>query len=135
MNNEIKARLPFGPENPWYQFVEAFKALPLKKGTFGPTKSIDAHSGLFKEGALISSTFSDTEEVGRVSFPAEDVKLLTEDLKTTLAGWGWILHRQGPDRFVFKKSIKLVDGISTMPMALTLILPVLGIEPNQDWEA
>lgn len=135
MNKEIKARLPFGPDDPWYEFVEAYKALPQKKGPFGPTKELKAHSGIFKDGVLISSSFTETEEVGRVSFPAQDAKLLPDQLKSTLAGWGWVLYRQGPDRSVFKKKLDLVDGISTMPMALILILPVLGVEPNQDWGA
>lgn len=135
MKNVIKARLPFGPDDPWYEFVEAYKALPQKKGSFGPTKELKAHSGIFEDGVLISSSFTETEEVGRVSFPSEDVKLLPDQLKSTLAGWGWILYRQGLDRSVFKKQIDLVDGISTMPMALILILPLLGVEPNQDWGA
>jgi hypothetical protein len=135
MKNVIKARLPFGPEDPWYEFVEAYKALPQKKGPFGPTKELKAHSGIFKDGVIISSSFTESDEVGRVSFASEDVKLLPNQLKSTLAGWGWILYRQGPDRSVFKKQIDLVDGISTMPMALILILPLLGVEPKQDWGA
>lgn len=133
MNNEPIARLPFDPKDPWYSFVQAYQALPTKSGLNGKVKMIEAHSSYLPAGVKISSTFSDTLEVGRVSIDVDDKKYLRPDLITALAGWEWELLIQGTTRLVFRKSLKLVDGESTMPSALTLILEKLGVEPNQDW--
>lgn len=133
MSDEIKARLPFGPEDPWYEFVKVYEALPFRATTAGKYKEIKVHSELIPAGLVISSTFSDSEETGRVSFAEEDRKLIGPGLQATLAKWGWQLLRQGTDRFVFRKSIDLDNGKSTLPAALPLILERLGVTPNQDW--
>ena len=127
------ARLPFGPSDPWYTFVQAYKALPVKPGPYGKTKSLKAHSTYLPGGVKISSTFTMTHEVGRMTFDLEDRKVIRDDLITALAGWGWEFLRLGNEAFVFRKAIDLVDGESTMPSAMTLILEKLGVEPNQDW--
>jgi hypothetical protein len=129
MNDEIKARLPFGPESPWYRFVASYKELPLTKGV----KQVKAHSSLLPNGVTISSTFTDSQEIGRVSFLKKDLIYLSPKVKNALGGWGWNLRLQGNDKYVFEKSLSLVDGASTMPMALTHILALLSVEPEQDW--
>jgi hypothetical protein len=133
MSDEIKARLPFGPGSPWYEFVQVYKALPLKSAPLGKYKEIAAHSKLIPAGITISSTITATEEVGRVSMPRVDADLISTDLRVALAAWGWEPLLQGTGRFVFRKTIKRENGASTMPMALPLILENLGVEPKQDW--
>jgi hypothetical protein len=127
------ARLPFGPGDPWYAFVQAYKVLPVKPGPYGKTKSLKAHSTYLPGGVKISSTFSDTQEVGRMTIDEGDRDHIRNDLITALAGWGWDFQRLGNEAFVFRKAIGLVAGESTMPSAMTLILEKLGVEPNQDW--
>jgi hypothetical protein len=127
------ATLPLEPSDPWYSFVQAYKVLPVKPGPYGKTKSLKAHSTYLPGGVKISSTFSTTYEVGRMTIDLEDRKLIRDDLITALAGWGWVFLRLGNEAFVFRKAIGLVEGESTMPSAMTLILEKLGVEPNQDW--
>lgn len=114
-------------------FTDSYDALPTRATKNGRLKSVEAHSSLLPNGLIISSTFSATEETGRVSLVAEDRKLIHPSLEVLLAEWGWQLLIQGTDRFVFKKTLDLVDGKSSMSRALPLILEKLGVEPNQDW--
>ena len=131
--DQPKARLPFGPDSDWYRFVTAYESLPLKPSKNGRIKSILAHSKYLPAGVLISSTFSITEEVGRVSIDIDDFNLVSPPLVTALRGWGWEVLRQGTTRIVFRKALQLEGGGSTMSHALSLILEKLGVEPNQDW--
>lgn len=80
MSNQIKARLPFGPEDPWYDFVKVYEALPLRANTAGKYKEIKVHSDQIRAGLLISSTFTDADEVGRISFPTVDADLIANEL-------------------------------------------------------
>lgn len=133
MSEKIKARLPFGPEDPWYEFVSVYKSLPLRETTLGKSKEIQGHSSLITQGVLITSTFSEGREVGRVSFPRVAAVLISAELREKLAGWGWEFLLQGASRSVFRKSLPLINGESTLPMALPLILEQLGVDPSQDW--
>lgn len=133
MDEEIKARLPFGPDNPWYEFVEVYINLPLKKTPHGEFKTVAARSNLIPAGLKISSTFTETDEVGRISFPLVDVDSVGKELLTVFEGWGWELLTQGNDRFVLRKALPLRDGETTMPMAFLTVLPKLGVSPKQDW--
>lgn len=133
MDEEIKARLPFGPENDWYEFVEVYKDLPLKKTAHGEFKEVTARSNLIQAGLNIRSTFTETTEVGRISFPLVDADTVGKELLTVFEGWGWELLTQGNDRFVLRKSLPLQNGESTMPMAFLNVLPKLGVGPKQDW--
>ena len=133
MSKEIIARLPFGPDDPWYEFVEVYKDLPLKKTPHGGFKEITARSNLIPAGLKISSTFSDTAEVGRISFPLVDYDLVGKDLLEAFAGWGWEPLTQGNDRLVLRKALPLQNGETTMPMAFLNVLPKLGVSPKQDW--
>ena len=133
MDEEIKARLPFGPENPWFDFMDVYKHLPLKKTPHGGLKEVAARSSLISAGLKISSTFTQTHEVGRISFPLTDVDKVGKELLTVLDGWGWELLTQGNDRFVLRKSLPLQNGETTMPMAFLNVLPLLGVSPKQDW--
>lgn len=133
MTTNPVARLPFGPGDPWYAFVQAYKSLPVKSGPNGKTKSLKAHSTYLPGGVKISSTFSTTHEVGRMTIDLDDRKVLRDDLIAALAGWGWEFLRLGNEAFVFRKAIGLLEGESTLPSAMTLILEKLGVEPNQDW--
>lgn len=127
------ATLPLQPNDPWYAFVQAYKALPTKPGPYGKTKSIKAHSTYLPGGVKISSTFSTTHEVGRMTIDSDDRDFIRNDLITALAGWGWEFLRLGNEAFVFRKAIELQDGESTMPRLLAHILEKFGVEPNQDW--
>ena len=133
MTTNPSARLPFGPSDPWYTFVQAYKALPVKHGSTGKTKSVEAHSTYLPGGVKISSTFSATHEVSRMTIASDDRDLIRNDLITALAGWGWEFLRLGNEAYVFRKASELVDGESTMPSAMTLILEKLVVEPDQDW--
>lgn len=133
MSDEIKARIPFGPEHPWHEFVNVYENLPLRKSPMGPYKEIRAYSRLIEAGLLISSTFNETEEIGRVSFPRIDADQIPQELRTTFESWGWKLLTQGTDRMVFRKTLPIDNGTSSMPMALLNVLPILGVEPKQDW--
>jgi hypothetical protein len=133
MDEEIEARLPFGPSDPWCDFVQAYKALPVKTGPTGVTKSLKAHSAYLPGGVKISSTFTATREVGRVTIDQAARNFISDDLIRALAGWGWEFLRLGNEAFVFRKAIALVDGESPMASAMTLILEKLGVEPHQDW--
>lgn len=127
------ATLPRDPNDPWQAFSDAYDVLPTRPSKNGRVKSVEAHSSFLSKGLIISSTFSDTEETGRVSFSEEDRKLIDPRLEAILVEWGWQLLRQGTDRFVFRKSLDLVAGKSSIPAALPLILERLGVTPNQDW--
>lgn len=133
MSDQIKARIPFGPEDPWYEFVAIYKSLPLRETPLGKSKEIQAHSSLIHQGVLITSTFSKSREVGRVSFPRVAAVLINPELRQKLARWGWEFLSQGTSRSVFRKSLPLIEGESTLPMALPLILEQLGVDPRQDW--
>jgi hypothetical protein len=133
MNEEIKARLPFGPDDPWYEFVEVYSGLPLKKTPHGGFKEVTARSNLIPAGLRISSTITDTQEVGRISFPLADSDSVGKELLTAFVGWGWELLTQGNDRLVLRKSLPLHGGATTMPMAFLNVLPKLGVSPKQDW--
>lgn len=128
-----KATLPRDPNDPWQKFSDAYDALPTRKTLEGRVKKVEGHSSSLTEGVIISSTFTETVEVGRVSITVDDSKHLHPDLIIALAGWGWEFLMQGKDRSVFRKSIELENGKSTMHRALPLILQQLGVEPNQDW--
>jgi hypothetical protein len=133
MSNQIKARLPFGPEDPWYDFVKVYEALPLRANTAGKYKEIKVHSDQIRAGLLISSTFTDADEVGRISFPTVDADLIGNELRTTLDGWGWEWLKRGTNQTVLRKTLPLENGSSTMAMALLNVLPLLGVDPRQDW--
>lgn len=133
MDEEIKARLQFGPENPWYEFVEVYKDLPLKKTPHGGIKEVTARSTLIPDGLKISSTFTEDQEVGRISFPLVHVDSVGKELLTEFAGWGWELLTQGNDRMVLRKSLPMQNGETPMPMAFINVLPKLGVSPKQDW--
>lgn len=133
MDEEIKARLPFGPDNSWYEFVDVYKNLPLKKTPHGGLKEVAARSSLIPAGLKISSTFTETHEVGRISFPLAHADSVGNGLLTAFEGWGWELLTQGNDRFVLRKSLPLQNGETTMPMAFLNVLPLLGVSPRQDW--
>lgn len=135
MSDEIKARLPFGPEDPWYDFVKVYEALPFKVTTAGKHKEIKVHSELIRAGLVISSTFADEHEVGRIILPAMDADLIEGELRATLSGWGWEWLKRGTNQMVFRKSLPLENGSSTMVMALLNVLPLLGVDPRQDWFA
>jgi hypothetical protein len=135
MSDEIKARLPFGPEDPWYEFVTAYETLPLKETPAGGYKEIKVHSEFIRAGLLISSTFTNSEEVGRIIFPSVDADLISAELRTTLAGWGWEWLKRGTNQMVLRKSIPLANGSSTMAMAMLNVLPLLGVDTRQDWSA
>ena len=135
MSDEIKARLPFGPEDPWYDFVKVYEALPLRAATEGKYKEIKVHSELIRAGLVISSTFTDEHEVGRIILPAIDAELIGSELRVTLSGWGWEWLKRGTNQMVFRKSLPLESGSSTMAMALLKVLPLLGVDPRQDWFA
>lgn len=128
-----KATLPENPNDPWQKFSDAYYALPTRKAPEGAIKKVEAHSSYLPEGVIISSTFTETDEVGRVSIAVGDSKYLRPDLVTALKGWGWEFLRQGTDRLVFRKAIGLQNGKSTMHRALTLVLSRLGVDPHQDW--
>ena len=132
ISNKI-ATLPRDPKDRWLAFTDSYDALPTRATKNGRLKAVEAHSSLLPNGLIISSTFSATEETGRVSLAAEDRKLIHPSLESLLAEWGWQLLIQGTDRFVFKKTLDLVAGKSSMSRALPLILERLGVEPNQDW--
>jgi hypothetical protein len=133
VSNEIKARLPFGPEDPWYNFVKVYEALPFRAATAGKYKEIKAHSELIRAGLLISSTFTDADEVGRISFPTIDADLIGNELRATLADWGWEWLKRGTNQTVLRKTLPLENGASTMAMAFLNVLPTLGVDPRQDW--
>jgi hypothetical protein len=133
MSKEIIARLPFGPDDPWYEFVEVYEDLPLKKTPHGGFKEVTARSNLIPAGVKISSTFTESAEVGRISFPLVDRDSVGEELFTAFEGWGWEQLTQGNDRFVLRKSLPLQNGETTMPKAFLNVLPKLGVSPKQDW--
>lgn len=135
MSDEIKARLPFGPEDPWYDFATSYEALPFKATTAGKYKELKVRSDLSRLGLLISSTITDTEEIGRLSLPNSDADRLGEGLRRTLEEWGWDLLPQGPTRTVLRKKLPLEKGATSMPMAFLNVLPLLGVDPEQDWLA
>jgi hypothetical protein len=135
MSDEIKARLPFGPEDPWYEFVAVYENLPLKETPAGGYKELKVHSELIRAGLLVSSTLTNSDEVGRISFPAADTDLMGSELRTTLAGWGWELLKRGTNQMVLRKTIPLENGSSTMAMAMLNVLPLLGVDARQDWSA
>jgi hypothetical protein len=128
-----KATLPENPNDAWQKFSDAYDALPTKKTDVGRIKKANAHSSYLTNGVIISSTFSEKEEVGRVSIDVEDGKSLNSDIVTQLIGMGWEFLRQGTERLVFRKTLALENSKSTMHRALPLILQRLGVEPNQDW--
>lgn len=133
MSDEIKARLPFGPEDPWHEFAAVYEALPLRESSVGSYKGIRVHSELIPAGLLISSTFTEANEVGRISLPRIDADLISKELRTTLAGWGWEWLKLGTSQMVLRKTLMLKNGSSTMAMALLNVLPLLGVDPRQDW--
>lgn len=135
MSDEIKARLPFGPEDPWYEFVKVYEAIPFRATTSGKYKEIKVHSDLIRAGLVISSTFTDEHEVGRIILPAIGADLIGGELRATLSGWGWEWLKRGTNQMVFRKSLPLENGSSTMAMALLNVLPLLGVDPRQDWFA
>lgn len=127
------ARLPFGPSDPWHRFVTTYESLPLKTTGIVRRKSLLAYSSVLTSGVRISSTFTNTKEIGRITFQeSEHVRLIPENIRT-LVGWGWRLLNSGPDELALLKELDLIDGASTMPMAMVLALPLLGVTPNQDW--
>ena len=133
MSDEIKARLPFGPEEPWYEFVAVYENLPVKETSAGAYKEIRVHSELIQAGLIISSTFTEFDEVGRISIPTIDADLIGKELRTTLAGWGWEWLKRGTNQMVLRKTLPLENGSSTMAMAFHKVLPLLGVDPRQDW--
>lgn len=135
MSDQIKAQLPFGPEDPWYEFVNVYEGLPLRATNTGNSKEIKVHSELIRAGLLISSTFTDAHEVGRIIFPAIDADLIGKELRTAFSDWGWELLKRGSNQMVLRKSLSLENGSSTMAMALLNVLPHLGVDPRQDWLA
>lgn len=128
-----KAILPKDPNDPWQKFSDAYDALPTKKTQGGRIKKANAHSSYLTNGVIISSTFSERDEVGRVSIDVEDGKFLNPDIVSQLIGMGWEFLRQGTERLVFRKTLELENSKSTMHRALPLVLKRLGVEPNQDW--
>ena len=133
MNKEPIARLPFGPSDPWYRFVSMYKGLALRTVGDVRRKSILAHSSALASGVRISSTFSGSKETGRLSFNKNEQNRLSPENIVVIKGWGWRYLNSGPDELAFVKELDLVDGVSTMPMALILPLPLLGVNPDQDW--
>jgi hypothetical protein len=133
MIDDQKATLPKDPNDPWQKFSDAYDALPLREKPEGRVKTVEAHSSFLRKGVIISSTFTETEEVGRVSFDTTDRRFLSPELIAVLTSRGWEFLRQGNDRLVFRKSLELENGRSSMANALPLILQSLGVEPNQDW--
>lgn len=129
------ARLPFGPDHPWYEFVRVYEALPLKETPALGYKEIKVHSEFIRAGLLISSTFTNSDEVGRIIFPSVDADLISTELRTTLTGWGWEWLKRGTNQLVLRKSIPLENGASTMAMAMLNVLPLLGVDARQDWSA
>ena len=129
------ARLPFGPNDPWYSFVKTYEGMPLKTEGIIRRKSMLAHSSVLTSGVRISSTVTWTKEIGRITFQAgERIRLSPENI-ATIVGWGWKLLNSGPEELAFIKDLDLIDGASTMPMAMILPLPLLGVNPEQDWAA
>jgi hypothetical protein len=134
INNQI-ATLPKDPNDPWNAFSDYYTSLPVHTSEAGRTKKVEANSSLLPGGVVISSTFTETEEIGRVIFSAADRDSIHPDLAASLLGWGWKFLRKGTKHFVFLKSLELQNGKSTMPLALPLILRGLGVDPRQDWAA
>ncbi len=129
------ARLPFGPSDPWHRFITTYESLPLKTTGIVRRKSLLAHSSLLVSGVRVSSTLTYTKEIGRLTFQAsERLRLIPENTRTII-GWGWRLLNSGPDELAFVKELDLIGGTSTMPMAMILPLPLLGVTPDQDWGA
>lgn len=112
--------------------MDVYKHLPLKKTPLGGLKEVEARSSLIPAGLKISSTYTETEEVGRISFPIADADSVGKGLLTSFQVWGWELLTQGNDRLVLRKAIPLQDGETTMQMAFLNVLPKLGVSPEQD---
>jgi hypothetical protein len=133
MNNEPIARIPFDPNQDWGPFIEAYKNLPLSPAGTARRKSLIAHSAALASGVAITSTFLDEKEIGRIIFEAAELLRIPEQNLKTIKSWGWVLLTSGPSDLVLRKELNLNNAETTMPGALTLVLPLLGVSPSQDW--
>ena len=66
--------------------MTVYEILPLKETPAGGYKEIKVLSELIRAGLLSSPTFTDPDEVGRISFSAAYADLMGNELRTTLAG-------------------------------------------------
>jgi hypothetical protein len=129
----IKANLPFEPGVPWWDFVETYENLPTTATKDGAFKSVEAHSSYLPGGVTVSSTITPIHEIGRIVIDAQDKKYVRPDLISAIVGWGWEYLLRGKTQIVFRKTLPLKDGASTIARAFPLVLEKLGVESNQDW--
>lgn len=133
MNNEIKARLPFGPENPWYRFVHNLDSTPFKQKLGKKFKEVPANSKVFKDGVMVSITLEGGLFTLRVTFDDNYAFLVGGELTGECLKAGWTYHSKAPGNLLFRKEVKQVDDTSHVATEFIPILTILGVDPNQDW--
>jgi hypothetical protein len=128
-----KATLPIQPNDPWYNFVECFDALPFKPKNGQKQKAVLANSRMFSTGLTLSSTFFEDRLTLRVIFDTTLSFLVGKELLDACRAIGWSYHSKAPESLLFRSEIQPVTEDLKAGAAFIPLLTMLGVDPNQDW--